>query len=43
VPLGAEYADLSARLIRLAEQARTKVRGVYKFDMSRRTKAANPR
>ncbi len=41
VPLGAEYADLSARLIRLAEQARTKVRGVYKFDMSRRTKAAN--
>ncbi len=41
VPLGEEYADLSARLIRLAEQARTKVRGVYKFDMSRRTKAAN--
>ena len=41
VPLGAEYADLSARLIRLAEQAKTKVRGVYKFDMSRRTKAAN--
>ncbi len=41
MPLGAEYADLSARLIRLAEQAKTKVRGVYKFDMSRRTKAAN--
>ena len=41
VPLGEEYADLSARLIRLAEQARTKVRGVYKFDISRRTKAAN--
>jgi STE24 endopeptidase len=41
VPLGEEYADLSARLLRLAEQARTKVRGVYKFDMSRRTKAAN--
>lgn len=41
VPLSQEYADLSARLIRLAEQAKTKVRGVYKFDMSRRTKAAN--
>lgn len=41
VPLGEEYADLSARLIRLAERARTRVRGVYKFDMSRRTKAAN--
>jgi STE24 endopeptidase len=41
VPLGEEYADLSARLIRLAAQAHTKVRGVYKFDMSRRTKAAN--
>jgi len=41
VPLGDEYADLSARLMRLAEQANTKVRGVYKFDMSRRTKAAN--
>jgi STE24 endopeptidase len=41
VPLDDEYADLSARLIRLAEQAKTRVRGVYKFDMSRRTKAAN--
>ena len=41
VPLGEEYADLSARLLRLAAQANTKVRGVYKFDMSRRTKAAN--
>lgn len=41
VPLGDEYADLAARLMRLAEQAHTKVRGVYKFDMSRRTKAAN--
>jgi STE24 endopeptidase len=41
VPLGEEYADLSARLIRLAERAHTTVRGVYKFDMSRRTKAAN--
>jgi STE24 endopeptidase len=41
VPLGEEHADLEKRLIRLAEQARTRVRGVFKFDMSRRTKAAN--
>jgi STE24 endopeptidase len=41
VPLGDEYADLTARLIRLAEQSHTKVRGVFKFDMSRRTREAN--
>ncbi len=41
VPLGDEYADLAQRLVSLAERARTKVRGVYKFDMSRRTRAAN--
>lgn len=41
VPLGDEHADLAARLIRLAERAHTKVRGVFKFDMSRRTKTAN--
>ncbi len=41
VPLGDEYADLAARLIRLAEQAHTRVRGVFKFDMSRRTREAN--
>lgn len=41
VPLGEEYAELAARLVRLAEQAGTKVQGVFKFDMSRRTKAAN--
>jgi STE24 endopeptidase len=41
VPLGQEYADLSNRLIRLAERANTRVRGVFKFDMSRRTKQAN--
>jgi len=41
VPLGEEHADLAARLISLAERAHTRVRGVYKFDMSRRTKAAN--
>jgi Zn-dependent protease with chaperone function len=41
VPLGEEHADLAERLIRLAERAHTRVRGVYKFDLSRRTKAAN--
>jgi STE24 endopeptidase len=40
-PLGEEHADLETRLLRLAEQAHTRVRGVYQFDMSRRTKAAN--
>jgi STE24 endopeptidase len=41
VPLGDEYADLQQRLLRLAEQAGTRVRGVYSFDLSRRTSAAN--
>jgi len=41
VPLGEEHADLVQRLTRLAEKARTRVQGVYKFDLSRRTKAAN--
>lgn len=41
VPLGDEHKDLAERLLRLAERAHTKVRGVYKFDMSRRTKSAN--
>jgi STE24 endopeptidase len=41
VPLGDEHADLAVRLIKLAERAKTKVRGVFKFDMSKRTKAAN--
>lgn len=40
-PLGEDHADLAERLIRLAEAAGTQVRGVYEFDMSRRTKAAN--
>ena len=40
-PLGQEHADLADRLTRLAERAGTRVRGVYKFDMSRRTKSAN--
>jgi STE24 endopeptidase len=41
VPLGDEHGDLAERLLRLAEGAHTRVRGVYKFDLSRRTKAAN--
>jgi len=41
VPLGDENADLEARLLQLAKQAHTRVRGVYKFDMSRQTSAAN--
>jgi len=41
MPLGEEHAELAQRLVRLAEKANTRVRGVYKFDMSRRTKAAN--
>jgi STE24 endopeptidase len=40
-PLGAEYADLAARLTALAQQAGTTVSGVFRFDLSRRTKAAN--
>jgi STE24 endopeptidase len=40
-PLGAEHADLTERLVRLAERSHTRVQGVFKFDMSRRTKAAN--
>ena len=40
-PLGDEYAELEARLLRLSKQAGTYVRGVYTFDMSRRTRAAN--
>ena len=41
VPLGDEHKDLAERLLRLAQRAHTRVRGVYKFDMSRRTKSAN--
>jgi len=41
IPLGEEHADLAERLLKLAEQANTRVRGVFKFDMSRRTKSAN--
>jgi STE24 endopeptidase len=41
IPLGEEHAELAERLRRLAEKARTRVQGVFKFDMSRRTRAAN--
>jgi STE24 endopeptidase len=41
VPLEDEHADLVERLINLTNRAGSRVRGVYKFDMSRRTKAAN--
>ncbi len=41
VPLGDEHKELADRLLDLARRANTKVKGVFKFDMSRRTKAAN--
>ena len=40
-PLGDAYAELESRLMRLSEKAGTFVQGVYTFDMSRRTRAAN--
>jgi STE24 endopeptidase len=40
-PLGDEHADLADRLMRLSDAAGRRVRGVYAFDMSRRTKSAN--
>jgi STE24 endopeptidase len=40
-PLGEEHQSLVERLEQLAHQARTRVRGVYRFDMSRRTSTAN--
>lgn len=41
VPLGDEHKELADRLLELARRANTRVKGVFKFDMSRRTKAAN--
>jgi len=41
VPLGDEHADLAERLMLLAKRSGTYVRGVFKFDMSKRTKQAN--
>ena len=40
-PLGEEHAELAARLTALARRAGAKVNGVFRFDMSKRTKAAN--
>jgi STE24 endopeptidase len=40
-PLGEDHADLEERLVNLAEKAGTRVKGVFKMDMSRRTKQAN--
>jgi STE24 endopeptidase len=41
VPLGEEHKELADRLLALAKRANTKVKGVFKFDMSKRTKSAN--
>lgn len=41
VPLDDEHRELADRLLALAQRANTKVKGVFKYDMSRRTKAAN--
>jgi STE24 endopeptidase len=41
VPLGDEHKELAERLLDLANRANTKVKGVFKFDMSKRTNAAN--
>lgn len=41
VPLGDEHKDLEERLLALAKRANTNVKGVFKFDMSKRTKSAN--
>ena len=41
VPLGDEHKDLADHLLKLAERANTKVRGVFKYDISKQTKAAN--
>lgn len=41
VPLGDEHKELEERLLNLAKRANTKVKGVFMFDMSKRTKAAN--
>jgi STE24 endopeptidase len=41
IPLGDEHKELEDRLLKLARRANTKVKGVFKFDMSKRTKSAN--
>ncbi len=41
VPLAEEHAGLAERLMKLSARAGAHVKGVFKMDMSRRTKAAN--
>jgi STE24 endopeptidase len=41
IPLGDEHADLAERLMQLGKRSGTFVKGVFKFDMSKRTKQAN--
>lgn len=41
VPLGPEHSELVERLRQLAARAGTRVSGVFRFDLSKRTKAAN--
>ena len=41
IPLGDEHKELADRLMDLARRANTRVKGVFKFDMSKRTNAAN--
>jgi len=41
VPINEEYQELAQRLIKLAKRANVQVKGVYQFDLSRRTKSAN--
>jgi len=40
-PLGEEHTELVKRLTTLAEHANTQIQGIFKFDISRRSKAAN--
>jgi STE24 endopeptidase len=41
IPLEDQHSDLREQLIALAEKAGTNVKGVFQFDISRRTKSAN--
>jgi STE24 endopeptidase len=41
VPLGDEHADLKQRIMQISQRSGTIVIGVFKFDMSKRTKQAN--
>jgi len=41
IPLGEEHAELAERLLQLAKRSGTFVKGVFTFDMSKRTKQAN--